>query len=360
VLPLVVTAACTGVGGAGDASPSGDAGGTVVDGWTLSITSQPSGTEALLQAVSPVSDSVAWIAGHEATYAVTTDGGRAWSVRTVPDAEGLQFRDVAAFDESVAYLMSAGPGDQSRIYRTDDGGAAWTLQYVADDPDAFLDCIDFWSVDRGLAYGDAIDAAPFILETSDGGVTWSRVPADALPPALDGEGGFAASGTCLVTGDGGRAWIATGNAARARILRTADYGASWSAVNVPVVGGPAAGLATVAVEPSATGFGVALGGVIGEDSIRTDNVTVTADGGRSWSTAGPLAMEGPVYGSSLVPGARGLVVAVGPRGLDWSSDAGASWSSADTATWWAVAFSSTDAGWAVGPGGRIARLGFLR
>lgn len=109
----------------------------------LMLTQQSSGTDALLQAVSPVNDDVVWVSGHQATYAHTTDGGDTWTASVMPDAEGLQFRDVAAFNERTAYLMSSGDGELSRIYRTDDSGRNWTLQYVADHPEAFLDCMDF-------------------------------------------------------------------------------------------------------------------------------------------------------------------------------------------------------------------------
>lgn len=326
--------------------------------WELTTAEQRSGTNALLQAVSPVNDQVVWVSGHEATYAITVDGGATWAPAVVADAEGLQFRDVAAFDDRTAYLMSAGPGDQSRIYRTDDGGGSWRLQFTATDPDAFLDCMDFWSPDRGLAYGDAIDGVPYLLVTEDGGERWSRVPADVLPAALEGEGGFAASGTCLITGAGGRAWVATGNGARARVLRTDDFGASWGVADVPVVGGAASGLATVQIDSD--GRGVALGGVIGDDSIRSENVAVTLDGGATWAPGGALEMAGPVYGAALAPGTEGLAVAVGPRGVDWTADGGLSWQSADTITYWAAAFASEGAGWAVGPVGRVLELSFQR
>ena len=74
------------------------------------------------------------------------------------------------------------------------------------------------------------------------------------------------------------------------------------------------------------------------------------------SMGGLLAMAGPVYGSALVPGAPHFVVAVGPRGMDWSTDGGATWRSADTLTYWAVGFASENAGWAVGPAGRVVKL----
>ncbi len=321
----------------------------------LMLSQQSSGTDALLQAVSPVNDDIVWVSGHRATYARTSDGGSTWTASVMPDAEGLQFRDVAAFNERAAYLMSAGSGELSRIYRTDDGGRNWTLQYMADHPEAFLDCIDFWDVNRGLAYGDAVDGVPFLLMTMDGGATWERVPADRLPLAQEGEGGFAASGTCVVADGEGRAWIAMGNAERARVLRTEDYGQSWSVVDVPVVAGAGSGLTTVRV--MSDGAGLAMGGRIGQDSVRSANVAITEDGGLTWTTGGTLVMDGPVYGSALL--VSGAAVAVGPRGLEWSADGGRTWQSSVTLTYWAVAFSSSGSGWAVGPAGRITKLGFV-
>ncbi|MDA0313312.1 MAG: hypothetical protein O2992_14520 [Gemmatimonadetes bacterium] len=321
----------------------------------LNLSAQSSGTEALLQAVSPVSAAVVWVSGHGATFARTLDGGEKWTASTVAGADGLQFREVAAFDTTTAYLMSAGTGELSRIYRTDDGGTTWALQHTAEDAEAFFDCMDFWTPERGLVYGDEVDGFPFILSTTDGGAHWTRVPAAGLPAALDGEGGFAASGTCLVTGENGAAWIATGNGERARVLSTHDFGASWTAVDAPVVGGSSAGLATV--QMGAAGLGIALGGRIGQDSVRTENVMITSDGGVTWQPGGPLAMEGPVYGSALVPDRIGrLVVAAGPRGLVWSEDLGQTWAVGDTLSYWAVVFVGREAGWAVGPRGRITKL----
>jgi len=323
--------------------------------WTLTSSPQESGTNALLQAVSPVDDRVVWVSGHEATWARTVDGGETWTASVMTGEESLQFRDVEAFDASTAYLMTAGTGEQSRVYRTDDGGATWNLQYKAAHPDAFFDCMAFWDRERGVLFGDETDGVLFILRTEDGGATWTRVPAEFLPSAQDGEGGFAASCTCIVTGPDGTAWISAGNAERSRVLMTADWGASWTSVDVPVVGGAGSGLATIQMADD--GRGVALGGSIGNDTIWTDNVVVTRDAGASWMLAGRPVMSGPVYGSALVVEAgQSAVVAVGPQGMNWSSDLGATWQAADTLTYWAVAFAGSGAGWAVGPQGRIVRL----
>src|SRR4051794_33211324 len=88
-----------------------------------------------------VSPNVAWVSGTMGTYARTTDRGKTWSVGTVPGADKLDFRAVKAFGEATAYLLSAGPGDVSRIYKTDDGGKSWVLQFKCADPEAFFDVL---------------------------------------------------------------------------------------------------------------------------------------------------------------------------------------------------------------------------
>ena len=183
----------------------------------LQITTQETGVRSLFQAISPVSENVVWISGHRGTYGRTTDGGATWEISVMPGAGELQFRDVDAFDARTAYLLSAGAGRLSRIYRTDDAGATWTLQLQNEDPEGFFDCMAFWDRDHGIAYGDEVDGELSIFRTEDGGSHWLRVTG---LPALDGEGGFAASGTCALTRPGGLGWIAAGNAAQARAMVT--------------------------------------------------------------------------------------------------------------------------------------------
>ncbi|HIF06009.1 MAG TPA: hypothetical protein EYQ64_03390 [Gemmatimonadetes bacterium] len=104
----------------------------------------------------------------------------------------------------------------------------------------------------------------------------------------------------------------------------------------------------------------ASGGVLGQDTARIDNVTVSADDGRTWTLGGRPNMVGPVYGTSWVPGAdTPTAVAVGPAGADYSLDGGLTWRPAARVTYWAVSFVSPAAGWAVGPGGRITHLALL-
>ena len=317
---------------------------------------QVSGTTSLLQAVSVVDENVVWVSGHRATYARTVDGGATWEAGTVPGPDTLQFRDVHAVDANTAYLLSAGPADMSRIYKTTDAGRNWTLQFTSEIAEAFYSCMDFWDPGTGVAFSDAVDGRLIIIRTTDGGANWIPVPSDAVPPAKGSEGGFAASGTCLVTHGENTASIGTGAGDTARVITTTDRGATWSAVETPVVSGSgSSGILSLVFRDDM--HGVALGGDIADTASYTQNVASTADGAATWTVGGRMAFPGAVYGASYVPGTRGAtLVAVGPRGAAYSLDDGSSWSGLDTLNYWAVGFAGPTAGWAVGPGGRITKI----
>lgn len=319
------------------------------------VVEQESGTGALIQAVSAVDSNTVWVSGHDGTYARTLDGGRTWHPAVVPGADTLQFRDVHALDAHTGWLLSAGPGELSRIYHTDDAGASWTLQWVNAEPDGFYDCLDFWDARRGVAYGDAIDGELRILVTRDGGTNWRPVPGSRLPAALPDEGGFAASGTCVETGPDGRAWIAAGNAERARVFMTDDYGRSWRAAVAPVETGAGAGLTSISMIDAERG--TAFGGDLALRDQRTRNLARTEDGGRTWQVLPELSFDGPIYGGVHVPGTTGrALAAVGPGGAAVSLDGGLSWTTVDERAWWGVGAVGPDAVWITGPEGRIARL----
>ena len=326
--------------------------------WRLEpvLTAQISGVEARLIGISAVDENIAWISGTEGTYARTTDGGTTWHAGVVPEAGALQFRDVHAVDAETAYLLSIGEGEQSRIYKTTDAGSTWALQFTNPEPEGFFDCMDFWDEDHGIAFSDSFGGAFFLITTADGGATWERAPADRLPPASEGEGSFAASGTCLVTHGEGTAWVGTGAGASARVLKTTDRGRSWTVADTPIVGGtPTAGIASLAFRDA--DHGAALGGVIDKPDEYSDNVAVTHDGGSTWTLAGRPSFPGAVYGAAYVPGApTPTLVAVGPNGMAYSADNGMTWTNLDTLSHWSVALASLRSGWAIGPEGRVTHI----
>jgi photosystem II stability/assembly factor-like uncharacterized protein len=307
-----------------------------------------------LQAVSAVNPRVVWASGTGGTFAVTNDGGVSWRSGVVAGADSLEFRDVHGIDSRTAYLLSSGNGTQSRIYKTVDGGRNWQIQFINRDPKAFYDCFAFWDARSGIAWSDAVEGRFPYLRTEDGGANWELHHVDG---ATDGEGAFAASGTCVITRGGKDVFVATGAGKVARIFSSADRGASWRSVVTPIVQG------TATTGHTSIGFrdgriGLAAGGDVGDNDRRTDNVIRTADGGRTWTAGGQPSFDGPVFAAVYVPGAQGTVVAVGPRGASWSPDDGASWQPVDTLSYWSAAFVGRTAGWLVGPGGRITKVSF--
>src|SRR5271170_1240248 len=117
---------------------------------------QTSHTAESLRGVSAVSRELAWASGTHGTFLRTTDGGRTWIPGQVPDAEKLDFRGVAAFSADEAFLMSAGPGEQSRIFHTSDGGQHWQLQFTNNNPRGFFDSMVFWDSKHGVVLGDPV------------------------------------------------------------------------------------------------------------------------------------------------------------------------------------------------------------
>jgi photosystem II stability/assembly factor-like uncharacterized protein len=216
------------------------------------------------------------------TYARTTDGGKNWSVGTVPGAEKLDFRDVEAFGETTAYLLSAGPGDASRIYKTTDHGKSWVMQFKSADPAAFFDAIAFWDEKNGIALGDPVKGMFQLIVTKDGGANWKPLAAKTLPPALSGEGAFAASGTCLVTRYENDVWFATGSAKTARVFHSKDRGQNWEVSETPIVAGAeSAGIFSIAFRDKHHGM------IAGGDYRKPNDIVATAattsDGGKTWT-----------------------------------------------------------------------------
>jgi photosystem II stability/assembly factor-like uncharacterized protein len=325
------------------------------DGPTL--TPQQSGTTNRLQAVSPVSPRIVWASGTGGTYVVTTDGGATWRAGVVPGAETLEFRDVEGVSARVAYLLSAGPGDQSRIYKTEDGGATWTRQFTNQDPSAFYDCFAFWSPRRGLTMSDAVNGRFPVVRTTDGS-SWQDI-GDRLPAAQTGEAAFAASGTCVTVQGGQRAWIATGGATKARVLATTDGGDSWQAYETPIIQGTSTSGA-VSVDFRDAHHGILGGGELLAPTQPSNNIARSSDGGQTWTLATGTSFPGAVYGLSYVRGlGQRTVVATGPSGAAWSPDEGDQWLTLPgVENYWAVAFASPQAGWLVGTDGRILKLSF--
>ncbi|WP_079041549.1 MULTISPECIES: oxidoreductase [unclassified Streptomyces] len=318
--------------------------------WELEDT----GVTARLRGLAAVDRDTAWVAGTQGVVLRTADGGATWRDVSPPGAAGLQFRDVEAFDARRAVVLAIGEGEASRVYRTDDGGTTWTESFRNTDPRAFYDCMTFFDRRHGLAVSDPVDGRFRVLSTGDGGRTWTVLPDAGMPAAQEGEAGFAASGQCLVASGARDVWLATGGAARARVLHSSDRGLTWKAADVPVpAGDPARGVFALAFRDRA--HGLAVGGDYRPDQPSPRAAATTADGGRTWR---PASAPPPAYRSGVawLPHSRTAALAVGPAGTDLTTDAGRTWRTLDTGSYDTVDCTPDLGCWAAGEQGRVARL----
>ena len=279
-------------------------------------------SRASLRGLCPESDQRAWASGSGGAYGVTEDGGVTWQFHVVPGARALDFRDVVALGKERAWLMSAGPGSASRIYRTDDGGRRWRLQWTNPHEEGFLDGMAAFDDRRAVAYGDPVGGFMYVVMTDDGGRTWRRASTASMPRSRDGEAGFAASGTGIAVHGDRTIWIATGGAHVARVFRSDDAGASWVATRTPLEDASASsGIFSMAFRDA--NHGVLVGGDYLDPRAAHANAAWTDDGGKTWRrpTAPP---RGYRSGVTWVPGSDTLVCA-GPTGMDVSRDGGRTW-----------------------------------
>jgi photosystem II stability/assembly factor-like uncharacterized protein len=278
----------------------------------------------------------------------STDEGKTWKQLAVAGGGDRDFRDIEAFDADMAYLMSSGDGDKSRIYKTTDGGKTWKLQYSDTRPGFFLDSLACDSKTHCVALSDPVDGKFLVLSTGDG-EHWQELPRDNMPAALPLEGAFAASGTAIALCHAG-IYFGTGGP-QARIFHSADSGQSWTAVETPLSSGNASsGVFSIACE--GLDALVAVGGDYQEPGSASRVAIYSNDAGQTWQ----LSVQQPGgYRSAVGSFSFSDFAAVGPNGTDVSHDGGLHWRHTDHLNLNAVSFAGTE-GWAVGPQGTVARF----
>lgn len=314
---------------------------------------QVSNTEVSFRAICAVSDKNVWIGGSKGTFLKTNDGGKTWETHQVLGAEKLDFRDVHAFDDKNAILMSAGEAEQgnAKFYRTEDGGKSWKIVYETTQKGVFFDGIDFWDKQNGIAFSDPIDGKFVIVKTKDGGKTWSPVNPVNIPKNQENEAAFAASGTSLITVGTKQAYICTGGGEFARIFRTENQGETWSIVKTDMPAGKTNGLFGLRFWDNQ--HGIAVGGDYQEVEKAIPNVLLTADGGKTWQNAPQTNPVGLKEGVAVYQ--KKTLIAVGPSGTCFSKDFGKSWIMIDKMPFHAISIAGNGI-WAVGGKGAIGKL----
>jgi photosystem II stability/assembly factor-like uncharacterized protein len=342
---------------------------------------QNSTTKAGLRGIHAVGNGVAWASGANGTILRTEDGGYMWqSCAMPPGADKLDFRGIWAWDANTAVVMSSGPGDLSRLYKTTDGCSSWKLLYANPDKDGFWDAVQFDSRNHGYLLGDPVNGQFVVLATFDGGGAWRPLYEGLeLDSAYPGEGAFAASNSSLTLplswsssypgrrrGDTlGRPrgtpalFFGTGGAKGSRIqvllargLASGLDGLRWESVKLPLASGTdSSGVFSLAFRDQ--NVGIAVGGDYKKPNESNGTAAYTSDEGKTWTAA---AKPPHGYRSAVAWDAPDKAwIAVGTNGSDVSYDDGKTWQPLDNGNWNALSLP-----WVVGPEGRIAKLVSLK
>jgi photosystem II stability/assembly factor-like uncharacterized protein len=271
-----------------------------------------------IRGLSVVNDNVAWISGSKGYIAITANGGKNWAWQQVKGFEKSDFRDIEAFSDKKAVIMSS--GTPALILNTTDGGINWKVNYRKDDSTYFLDAMDFDMLKHGFVMGDPINGKYLLLETKDGGNNWNAYNG---PDAIKNQAAFAASGTCLVTK--GIFAIATGGSA-AEIITT--NGTSWTHHTLPIVQGKSAqGAFSLAVSKNQL---IVVGGDYQNDKRQDSTACYSNDKGLTWHLADSFPAG---YQSCVEFIQQDIFLSTGTSGTNITINGGKDWVKIDDASY---------------------------
>jgi len=117
---------------------------------------------------------VSYRLGAGCNFASTTDGGRQWSLRSIP----VEFVDRLRFaDQRLGWIV--GTGKQGRktgvsILRTNDGGSTWRVATLEEGREVTVRDFEWADRDRGflVVASSAAEGKGKVFTTADSGVTW--------------------------------------------------------------------------------------------------------------------------------------------------------------------------------------------
>jgi photosystem II stability/assembly factor-like uncharacterized protein len=293
---------------------------------TISVLQQ--GKPTSIRGLSVVDDNVAWISGSKGYIAITRDGGKNWDWQQVKGFEQADFRDIEAFSDKEAVIMSS--GTPALVLKTTDGGANWQVKYRNTDTSYFFDAMDFADKKHGYILGDPINNKFLLMETKDGGETWDMFK--NRPDALPGEAAFAASGTCLRVDSTNNIDIVTGGRQSRHLLLIDDkiVPSRWTSFNLQLIHGKANQGAFSVANGDGT---VYVGGDYIKDHL-SDSIAEYWHSIDEHSGATELAVKPPSGFQSCVEYISGTTfLSTGTPGSNITTDGGKTWTKIDGASY---------------------------
>ncbi len=287
-----------------------------------------------------------WATGSKGTVLRSSDNGESWQRAAIPDGGGLDFRGVQTFDGVTAYVMAAGDGEKSGIWKTTDGGQTWERQFEDSRKGLFLDALACSDETHCVALSDPVEGKFLLLRTEDG-KRWKELPREHMPNALPKEGCFAGSNSGLLVYENRELYFGTGGPA-ARVFHSTDMGQTWTVSETPILSGKeSAGIFSIVRAGDTV---VAVGGDYAEAAHTQKTAAYSRDQGKTWQLSHKL----PGGFRSAIETFDAGFLAVGPNGADTSRD-GELWEAIGGPDLNALNF-SYGKGWAVGGKGVVAKF----
>ena len=292
-------------------------------------TRQNSGTMSWLHSVYFLNQKTGWVAGSNGTLLFTNNSGQTWQKMRRPTEDSLQ--DVYFSDEQHGWLvcdravfkLKTENDPLTYLLRTTDGGLTWSRVDLSDSTARVTRAV-FRADGRGWAFGEA----GALYATSDGGASWMRQVVPTKHLLLGG-----------VFLDDRQGWLV---GAGATILQTSDGGETWR--NGLVRGERNLRFTAASFVERRLGWAVGAAG----------HIFATTDGGRLWfPQVSGVATD--LHDVKFLNAAEGWAAGSGGTLLH-TSDGGGHWTSENSRTPHLLErlfFTDHAHGWAVGFGGTI-------
>ena len=317
-------------------------------------TKQTTPTTQRIRGFKIVNAQVLWASGNTGVVLRTRDGGTTWELRTSPST-GHDIYCIEALDSLTAWAFGTAVGTtitgDTKIWKTTNGGVTWTEQYQ--NPDSFADAIKFFDANNGVAFGDPNlnrKSVMVIVTTSNGGSTWTQVPAASIPPVDSAADEVSVSNACEVIGNS--CWFVTyGNSENInpRVFKSTDRGLTWTAsarINFA----------------NSYGFSMKDTNTAVISNITSGSIARTSNG---WASSDTVLLFTGTYGLRAVdwiPGTNALAIVGGPSAAGMSAtstDGGTTWTQqtlpSGVQRLYVVQFLNPGLGWAAGNAGAILK-----